>query len=172
MNFSCTLPRLILLWIWFLVLWNDRKLKNLEDLIWIVSYRFLENKDDIAKLQKCFAGLWSLDDSDIVKKAIERPELFVMKPQREGGGLLSLKFIWIFPLPWLLLVVSVYTNKESYIQGTIYMGTIWRKTFEGCRGNELQKMLLTSLCNVFFQLFPQCFWCAMAFVIKIMQYQN
>ncbi|OAY42222.1 glutathione synthetase, chloroplastic isoform X1 [Manihot esculenta] len=51
-----------------------------------VLERFLENKDDIAKLQKCFAGLWSLDDSDIVKKAIERPELFVMKPQREGGG--------------------------------------------------------------------------------------
>ncbi|XP_054812564.1 glutathione synthetase, chloroplastic-like [Prosopis cineraria] len=51
-----------------------------------VLERFLENKDDVAKLRKCFAGLWSLDDSDIVKNAIERPELFVMKPQREGGG--------------------------------------------------------------------------------------
>ncbi|KAF7817879.1 glutathione synthetase, chloroplastic-like [Senna tora] len=51
-----------------------------------VLERFLENKDDIAKLRKCFAGLWSLDNSDIVRKAIERPELFVMKPQREGGG--------------------------------------------------------------------------------------
>ncbi|KAK9084042.1 hypothetical protein Scep_030513 [Stephania cephalantha] len=48
--------------------------------------RFLENKDDIAKLRKCFAGLWSLDDSNIIKEAIERPELFVLKPQREGGG--------------------------------------------------------------------------------------
>ncbi|KAK9146774.1 hypothetical protein Sjap_006677 [Stephania japonica] len=48
--------------------------------------RFLENKDDIAKLRKCFAGLWSLDDSNIVKEAIKRPELFVLKPQREGGG--------------------------------------------------------------------------------------
>uniref|UniRef100_A0A6M2EZ30 Glutathione synthetase n=1 Tax=Populus davidiana TaxID=266767 RepID=A0A6M2EZ30_9ROSI len=48
--------------------------------------RFLENKEDISKLQKCFAGLWSLEDSDIIKKAIEKPELFVMKPQREGGG--------------------------------------------------------------------------------------
>ncbi|KAK7397239.1 hypothetical protein VNO78_18406 [Psophocarpus tetragonolobus] len=48
--------------------------------------RFLENKDDIAKLRKSFAGLWSLDDSNIVTEAIERPELFVMKPQREGGG--------------------------------------------------------------------------------------
>jgi len=39
-------------------------------------------------LRSCFAGLWSLEDSDIVKKAIENPELFVMKPQREGGGLI------------------------------------------------------------------------------------
>ncbi|KAF8392493.1 hypothetical protein HHK36_022835 [Tetracentron sinense] len=51
-----------------------------------VLERFLENKDDIEKLRKCFAGLWSLDDSDVVKNAIERPELFVLKPQREGGG--------------------------------------------------------------------------------------
>ncbi|XP_015570610.2 glutathione synthetase, chloroplastic [Ricinus communis] len=51
-----------------------------------VLERFLENKDDISKLRKCFAGLWSLDDLDIINRAIERPELFVMKPQREGGG--------------------------------------------------------------------------------------
>ncbi|KAL6146649.1 hypothetical protein ACLB2K_057327 [Fragaria x ananassa] len=51
-----------------------------------VLERFLDSKEDIAKLRKCFAGLWSLDDSDIVRKAIEMPELFVMKPQREGGG--------------------------------------------------------------------------------------
>lgn len=51
-----------------------------------VLERFFENKDDVAKLRECFAGLWSLDDSDIVKQAIEKPELFVMKPQREGGG--------------------------------------------------------------------------------------
>ncbi|CAJ2631590.1 unnamed protein product [Trifolium pratense] len=51
-----------------------------------VLERFFENKEDIAKLRKSFAGLWSLDDSDIVKQAIEKPELFVMKPQREGGG--------------------------------------------------------------------------------------
>lgn len=51
-----------------------------------VLERFLEDKDDIAKLRKCFAGLWSLDDADTVNNAIERPGLFVMKPQREGGG--------------------------------------------------------------------------------------
>ncbi|KAL9320305.1 hypothetical protein ACSQ67_012144 [Phaseolus vulgaris] len=51
-----------------------------------VLERFVENKDHVAKLRACFAGLWSLEDSDIVQKAIENPELFVMKPQREGGG--------------------------------------------------------------------------------------
>ncbi|KAL6623314.1 hypothetical protein ACP70R_033193 [Stipagrostis hirtigluma subsp. patula] len=51
-----------------------------------VLERFLENKEDIAKLRKCFAGLWSLDDAEIIKTAIEKPELFVLKPQREGGG--------------------------------------------------------------------------------------
>ncbi|CAK9328344.1 unnamed protein product [Citrullus colocynthis] len=48
--------------------------------------RFLDSEEDIAKIRKCFAGLWSLDDEDIVKKAIETPDLFIMKPQREGGG--------------------------------------------------------------------------------------
>lgn len=49
-------------------------------------FRFLDSEEDIGKIRKCFAGLWSLDDEDIVKKAIETPDLFVMKPQREGGG--------------------------------------------------------------------------------------
>uniref|UniRef100_A0A0D3HPC9 Glutathione synthetase n=1 Tax=Oryza barthii TaxID=65489 RepID=A0A0D3HPC9_9ORYZ len=48
--------------------------------------RFLNNKEDISKLRKCFAGLWSLDNEEIVKTAIEKPDLFVLKPQREGGG--------------------------------------------------------------------------------------
>ncbi|GLT78971.1 hypothetical protein SLA2020_504860 [Shorea laevis] len=51
-----------------------------------VLERFLESKEDIAKVRECFAGLWSLDDSEIIRKAIEQPEFFVMKPQREGGG--------------------------------------------------------------------------------------
>ncbi|XP_022159486.1 glutathione synthetase, chloroplastic [Momordica charantia] len=51
-----------------------------------VLERFVDSKEDIAKIRKCFAGLWSLDDTDTVKKAIETPDLFVMKPQREGGG--------------------------------------------------------------------------------------
>ncbi|KAI3440408.1 Glutathione synthetase (GSH-S) [Psidium guajava] len=51
-----------------------------------VLERYLDNKEDIAKVRKCIAGLWSLEDPDIIGKAIESPELFVMKPQREGGG--------------------------------------------------------------------------------------
>ncbi|PKA53959.1 Glutathione synthetase, chloroplastic [Apostasia shenzhenica] len=51
-----------------------------------VLERFLEDKEDVAKLRKCFAGLWSLDEPEVVKRAIERPEVFVLKPQREGGG--------------------------------------------------------------------------------------
>ncbi|RZC52397.1 hypothetical protein C5167_020817 [Papaver somniferum] len=55
-----------------------------------VLERFMEDKDDIAKLRKCFAGLWSLDDTNVMKDAIERPESFVLKPQREGGRLTHL----------------------------------------------------------------------------------
>ncbi|KAL6905846.1 hypothetical protein ACP4OV_003447 [Aristida adscensionis] len=51
-----------------------------------VLERFLDNKTDIEKIRKCFAGLWSLENDIIVRSAIERPELFVLKPQREGGG--------------------------------------------------------------------------------------
>ncbi|KAK3031600.1 hypothetical protein RJ639_035606 [Escallonia herrerae] len=51
-----------------------------------VLERFLENEEDIAKVRRCFAGLWSLDDVEVVKDVISRPELYVMKPQREGGG--------------------------------------------------------------------------------------
>lgn len=51
-----------------------------------VLERFVDDKDDVTMLRKCFAGLWSLDDTKILKDVIERPELFVLKPQREGGG--------------------------------------------------------------------------------------
>ncbi|KAL9253423.1 Glutathione synthetase, chloroplastic-like protein [Drosera capensis] len=51
-----------------------------------VLERFVDDKNDVEKLRKCFTGLWSLDNSDIVAHAIEKPDLYVMKPQREGGG--------------------------------------------------------------------------------------
>lgn len=41
-----------------------------------------------ASLRESFAGLWSLDDpkNSVIAEAIERPDAFVLKPQREGGG--------------------------------------------------------------------------------------
>ena len=33
-----------------------------------------------------------MDNEEIVKSAIEKPDLFVLKPQREGGGIFPLHF--------------------------------------------------------------------------------
>lgn len=49
---------------------------------------------DSSSLRQVFAGLWSLDDlsgsdpsaSEAVRAAIDKPEGYVLKPQREGGG--------------------------------------------------------------------------------------
>jgi len=48
--------------------------------------------DAVAQLRSCFAGLYGLDEDggervvSTVAKAIESPDSFVLKPQREGGG--------------------------------------------------------------------------------------
>lgn len=78
-------------------------------------FRFLDNKEDIAKIRKCFAGLWSLDDKDIVKKAIETPDLFVMKPQREGGGRFHrlLNFPMWFALLFSFVAIKPLTKNSS-----------------------------------------------------------
>jgi len=50
---------------------------------------FVDDDEVRSKLRKCFAGLWSLGhdlDANVRKQAIENPEVFVVKPQREGGG--------------------------------------------------------------------------------------
>lgn len=48
------------------------------------------DRECIDRLKQCFTGLYSLSKKDIdnvaVKKAIDNPHLYVMKPQREGGG--------------------------------------------------------------------------------------
>jgi hypothetical protein len=49
--------------------------------------RFLDNKGDIERVRQCFAGLWSWENDSIMMSAIESPELFALKPQREGGGI-------------------------------------------------------------------------------------
>jgi glutathione synthase len=58
---------------------------------------FLSNTSDIASLQEVFAGLYNLDVTEhgenskqqvhgIIQKAILKPNDYVLKPQREGGG--------------------------------------------------------------------------------------
>jgi glutathione synthetase len=47
--------------------------------------------EDAAFLRTCFAGQWSLDDDSeatraIIADACAKPHLYVLKPQREGGG--------------------------------------------------------------------------------------
>ncbi|GIL90454.1 hypothetical protein Vretifemale_18104 [Volvox reticuliferus] len=57
--------------------------------------RFISDGRDAGLLREFFAGLWSLDPKDVatdpgvaaaVVDAIARPEAYVLKPQREGGG--------------------------------------------------------------------------------------
>jgi glutathione synthase len=55
--------------------------------------RFVGRGEEAAALRECFAGLWPLGEdspSEDTRKAIEdairRPERYVVKPQREGGG--------------------------------------------------------------------------------------
>eukprot|EP01125_Pyxidicula_operculata_P011709 TRINITY_DN3836_c0_g1_i3.p1 TRINITY_DN3836_c0_g1~~TRINITY_DN3836_c0_g1_i3.p1 ORF type:complete len:309 (-),score=30.76 TRINITY_DN3836_c0_g1_i3:258-1184(-) len=52
--------------------------------------KFVDSKEDMAEMQSCFAGLYSLDPKDnpqeIIQKAINDNYAYVMKPQREGGG--------------------------------------------------------------------------------------
>lgn len=53
--------------------------------------RFLEKPEDVAAIRECFMGLYGLEPGltgaeAAVKAARARPEDFVLKPQREGGG--------------------------------------------------------------------------------------
>jgi len=54
-----------------------------------VVERFLDAAES-RKLRSSFAGLWGLgpgeDDADIISKVMADPALYVLKPQREGGG--------------------------------------------------------------------------------------
>jgi len=51
---------------------------------------FLGDKAEIESVKEIFTGLYSLDKGDAgdvtIKKALETPEKYVLKPQREGGG--------------------------------------------------------------------------------------
>jgi glutathione synthase len=57
-----------------------------------VLEEFLNSREDCEKLRRCFANLWGLDDlgdgktKEVVAHAKQNPHLYVLKPQREGGG--------------------------------------------------------------------------------------
>jgi len=55
-----------------------------------VLERFFNDKDKINQVRAIFTGLSSVDNDDIGNKAVEaalnNPEKYVLKPQREGGG--------------------------------------------------------------------------------------
>ena len=58
-----------------------------------VIEKYSENSTEARKMRKSFAGLWGLEQltsdpeaSSAVQDAIEHPENYVLKPQREGGG--------------------------------------------------------------------------------------
>jgi len=48
-----------------------------------------EEAEAIQRIRACFTGLYSLDEGeseDVIKDAIQNPDNYIMKPQREGGG--------------------------------------------------------------------------------------
>jgi glutathione synthase len=55
-----------------------------------VLERFLSDETQIKNVKEIFTGLYSLDKNEggdeVVKKILANPEMYVMKPQREGGG--------------------------------------------------------------------------------------
>ncbi len=52
----------------------------------------MSQRDTLYQSQPVPSGLWSLEDLDnpetakVLQQAQEQPDLFVLKPQREGGG--------------------------------------------------------------------------------------
>lgn len=50
-----------------------------------VLEKFLDSEKAQA-IRQLFTGIYSLDDEPAVARALQNPELFVLKPQREGGG--------------------------------------------------------------------------------------
>ena len=52
--------------------------------------KYVPDRDHRALLQSCFTGMYTLDDTDegrqAVQLAMDNPDAYVMKPQREGGG--------------------------------------------------------------------------------------
>ncbi|XP_053403440.1 glutathione synthetase-like isoform X3 [Mercenaria mercenaria] len=54
-----------------------------------VLERFIQDTDRIKEIRSSFVGLYRLDTKDsskVITQALQAPEKFVLKPQREGGG--------------------------------------------------------------------------------------
>lgn len=105
-----------------------KKRKKKKMILFCSLFRFLENKDDIAKLRKSFAGLWSLDNSDIVESAMERPELYVLKPQREGGGIFIRSLLMVIFLFFCLSCLMLNACKHHLNLGNNIYGDDVRET--------------------------------------------
>lgn len=54
------------------------------------QFQPLLSEKELSMIRKTFVGMWPLDDSELGRQgqqlAFESPELYVLKPQREGGG--------------------------------------------------------------------------------------
>lgn len=71
--------------------------------------RFCKDPDDAIRLRSCFMRMYPLDQTPLgiqaMENALAHPEKYVMKPQREGGGMVVLQFycslcvMLAFPLP-------------------------------------------------------------------------
>ncbi|KAI9017774.1 glutathione synthase [Gaertneriomyces semiglobifer] len=76
--------------------------------------RFLPSKSESDLLRQCFTGLYPLDDSEAghqaAQMAMTKPDGFVMKPQREGGG----NNIYSSDIPKHLAKMSV-NERNGYI---------------------------------------------------------
>ncbi|RHZ79839.1 hypothetical protein Glove_140g141 [Diversispora epigaea] len=79
-----------------------------------VLERYIPDPLEVKKLRSCFAGLYPLDSSPegekAAKAALENPERYVMKPQREGGG----NNLYANDIPQLLSKLTP-SERSSYI---------------------------------------------------------
>lgn len=70
---------------------NTKKIQQVLSQSGAVERFFPDNPEVCVQIRDTFANMWGLEGDDeetrnIIQKAIENPELFVLKPQLEGGG--------------------------------------------------------------------------------------
>jgi glutathione synthase len=89
----------------------------------------VEDAEQAEVLRKCFAGLWGLDNpddaetKDIIAKAIEQPDKYILKPQREGGGNNLYGPNLLAPLPSLafsvitVVLLNIEPRGSTFVRG-------------------------------------------------------